>query len=318
MKRFGIIGVGGFVAPRHLKAISDTGNDLVVAMDTNDSVGVMDSYFPKSEFFTDFEHFRDFVLEEKARGRGLDFMSICSPNHLHFSHIKFALENNINVICEKPLVLYSSDILALQDYEKTSDAVVYTILQLRLHPAILELKKKVESSVEDKVHNVALTYITSRGKWYIRSWKGSEEKSGGVATNIGVHFYDMLQFIFGPVVKNEVHHRDQRTCSGLLHFDRAVVNWFLSIDSDYLPQSAVTANAVTHRSIEIDGEDFEFSKGFTDLHLESYLEILAGRGFGLDENVIAIETVETIRDANITDDSANLHPLMYKIKFDQC
>ena len=221
MKRFGLIGAAGYIAPRHLQAIKDTSNELVVAMDVNDSVGIMDSYFPEAEFFTEFEQFEAFVEDEKLAGRCLDYIAICSPNYLHLPHMKFALRNGINVICEKPLVLKASDLDDVINYEKVYGARVNSILQLRLHPSILALRDKVQSAKDGKVFDVELTYMTSRGKWYMRSWKGSDEKSGGVATNIGVHFYDMLHFIFGDVLKNEIHYRDARTAAGYLEYERA-------------------------------------------------------------------------------------------------
>ena len=239
MKRFGLIGAAGYIAPRHLQAIKDTGNDLVVAMDVNDSVGIMDSHFPEAEFFTEFEQFEAFVEDEKLAGRRLDYIAICSPNYLHLPHMKFALRNGINVICEKPLVLNASDLDAVMAYEKAYGSRVNSILQLRLHPSILALKDRVQSSENREVFDVDLTYMTSRGKWYMRSWKGFDDKSGGVATNIGVHFYDMLHFIFGDLLKNEVHYRDDKTAAGYLEYKCARVRWFLSIDANLLPENAI-------------------------------------------------------------------------------
>ena len=313
MKRFGLIGAAGYIAPRHLRAIKDTGNDLVVAMDVSDSVGIMDSYFPHAEFFTEFEQFEAFVEDEKLQGRKLDYIAICSPNYLHVPHMKFALRNGINVICEKPLVLNSSDLATIKTYEETYDAEVNSILQLRLHPSILALRDKVLSAPHGKIFDVDLTYMTSRGKWYMRSWKGLDQKSGGVATNIGVHFYDMLHFIFGPVVKNEVHFRDEQTCSGYLEYERARVKWFLSINASNLPDNAVEGEKLTYRSIMIEGEELEFSGGFTDLHTQSYERILAGEGYGVDENRTAIETVEKIRVAPIVGQPESPHPLLTKV-----
>lgn len=313
MKRFGIIGVAGYIAPRHLRAIKDTRNDLVVAMDINDSVGIMDSHFPDAEFFTEFEQFEAFVEDEKLSGRRLDYIAICSPNYLHLPHMKFALKNCINVICEKPLVLNASDIDAVMAYEKTYGANVNSILQLRLHPSILSLRDRVRSAPADEVFDVELTYITSRGKWYMHSWKGINEKSGGVATNIGVHFYDMLHFIFGAVLKNEVNYRDAKTVSGILEFERARVRWFLSIDARLLPENAVKGEKMTYRSITVAGKELEFSDGFTDLHTQSYERILAGKGYGVDENRAAIETVETIRTAKILQPSYAPHNLLSRV-----
>ena len=309
MKRFGLIGAAGYIAPRHLQAIKDTSNELVVAMDVNDSVGIMDSYFPEAEFFTEFEQFEAFVEDEKLAGRCLDYIAICSPNYLHLPHMKFALRNGINVICEKPLVLKASDLDDVMNYEKVYGARVNSILQLRLHPSILALRDKVQSAKDGKVFDVELTYMTSRGKWYMRSWKGSDEKSGGVATNIGVHFYDMLHFIFGDVLKNEIHYRDARTAAGYLEYERARVRWFLSIDTGLLPENALKGEKMTYRSITIAGDELEFSKGFTDLHTQSYARILAGNGYGVAENRAAIETVETIRGGKIVSSPSAAHDL---------
>ena len=313
MKRFGLIGAAGYIAPRHLRAIKDTGNDLVVAMDVNDSVGILDSHFAEAEFFTEFEQFEAFVEDEKLAGRCLDYIAICSPNYLHLPHIKFALRNGIDVICEKPLVLHASDLDAVMAYEKAYGARVNSILQLRLHPSILALKDKVQSSEDGEVFDVDLTYMTSRGKWYMRSWKGFDEKSGGVATNIGVHFYDMLHFIFGDVLKNEVHYRDAKTAAGYLEYERARVRWFLTIDANLLPENAIAGEKMTYRSITIAGEELEFSGGFNDLHTQSYERILAGNGYGVEENRAAIETVETIRSAKILSSPSAAHSLLSKV-----
>ena len=314
MKKFALIGAGGYIAPRHLKAIKETGNTLVVAMDVNDSVGIMDSHFPEAEFFTEFEQFEAFVEDQKLKGQKLDYVSICSPNYLHTPHMKFALKNGIDVICEKPLVLNSEDLNLLAEYEKKSGAKVNSILQLRLHPSIMALRNKVQAAPKDKIFDVDLTYLTSRGKWYLKSWKGFDQKSGGVATNIGVHFYDMLHFIFGKVVKSEVHYRDEKTASGYLEYERARVRWFLSIDAENLPENAVQGEKLTYRSITIENEELEFSGGFTDLHTQNYQLVLAGKGYGLEENRAAIETVEHIRVANIIENPANPHPFLTKVK----
>ena len=314
MKRFGLIGAAGYIAPRHLQAIKDTSNELVVAMDVSDSVGIMDSHFPKAEFFTEFEQFEAFVEDEKLAGRCLDYIAICSPNYLHLPHMKFALRNGINVICEKPLVLKASDLDDVMNYEKVYGARVNSILQLRLHPSILALRDKVQSAKDGKVFDVQLTYMTSRGKWYMRSWKGSDEKSGGVTTNIGVHFYDMLHFIFGDVLKNEVHYRDAKTAAGYLEYERARVRWFLSIDTGLLPENALKGEKLTYRSITIAGDELEFSEGFTDLHTQSYAHILAGNGYGVAENRAAIETVETIRSGKIFSSPSAAHDLLSKLK----
>ena len=314
MKRFGLIGAAGYIAPRHLQAIKDTGNELVVAMDVNDSVGIMDSHFPEAEFFTEFEQFEAFIEDEKLAGKCLDYIAICTPNYLHLPHMKFALRNGINVICEKPLVLQSSDLDAVIAYENAYNAKVNSILQLRLHPSILALRDKVKSAPDGQVFDVDLTYMTSRGKWYMRSWKGFDEKAGGVPTNIGVHFYDMLHFIFGEVLKNEVHYRDAKTAAGYLEYERARVQWFLSIDANLLPENAVQGEKMTYRSITIAGEELEFSGGFTDLHTQSYERILSGNGYGVEENRAAIETVEKIRNAEILPSPTLAHELLSKIK----
>jgi UDP-N-acetyl-2-amino-2-deoxyglucuronate dehydrogenase len=312
-KKFALIGAAGYIAPRHLKAIKETGNDLVVAMDINDSVGIMDGHFPEAEFFTEFEQFEAYLEDQKILGKKIDYVAICSPNYLHAPHMKYALKNGIDVICEKPLVINAKDLDILLQYEKEYGGRVNSILQLRLHPSIIALKDKVQNSPKDKVFDVVLTYMTSRGKWYLKSWKGVDEKSGGVATNIGVHFYDMLHFIFGKVIKNEVHYRDEKTSSGYLEYEKARVRWFLSIDSDYLPENAVQGEKLTYRSILIGDEELEFSGGFTDLHTQSYRKILDGQGYGIEENRAAIETVEIIRTSEIVNNPLNAHPLLAKV-----
>ena len=313
MKRFALIGAAGYIAPRHLKAIAATGNQLVAAMDPSDSVGMMDSHFPEADFFTEFEAFAAFIEDEKLAGKKLDYMAICSPNYLHVPHMKFALQNGIDVICEKPLVLYSDDIDVLHRYERTFGARVNSILQLRLHPSIIALREKVAAAPVGHIFEVDLTYLTSRGKWYLKSWKGIDKKSGGVATNIGVHFYDMLHFIFGDIQHNEVHFKDQRTASGYLEYQRARVKWFLSIDANNLPDNAIQGEKLTYRSIRVDAEDLEFSGGFTDLHTQSYQRVLDGAGFGLDQNRVAIETVEAIRDNAVVAAGERAHPLLGKV-----
>jgi UDP-N-acetyl-2-amino-2-deoxyglucuronate dehydrogenase len=313
MKRFALIGTAGYIAPRHLNAIKDTGNDLIVAMDVNDSVGIMDMHFPDSEFFTEFEDFAAYVEDEALKGNKLDYISICSPNYLHAPQMKFALKNGIDVICEKPLVLSSKEIDTLKLYEEKYGAKVNSILQLRLHPSIIALREKVQNSPADEVFDVELTYMTSRGKWYLKSWKGVDEKSGGVATNVGVHFFDMLHFIFGDIKFNEVHYKDDQTVAGYLEYERARVKWFLSIDANNLPENAIQGEKKTYRSIMIGDEELEFSGGFTDLHTQSYQNVLAGKGYGLEENRTAIETVEGIRDQAIVANPEHYHPLMSKL-----
>ena len=313
MKNFALIGAAGYIAPRHLKAIKETGHNLVVAMDINDSVGIMDSHFPDAEFFTEFEEFSGFVEDLKQKGQKLDYIAVCSPNYLHLPHMKFALQNGIDVICEKPLVLNTEDLETLKRYELQYGAKVHSILQLRLHPSIIALRNKVAAAPADKVFDVSLTYLTSRGKWYLKSWKGFDEKSGGVATNIGVHFYDMLHFIFGDIKKNEVHYRDQKTSSGYLEYQRARVRWFLSIDANHLPENAVQGEKLTYRSIDVEGEELEFSGGFTDLHTQSYENILHGNGYGIEDNRAAIETVANMRTSRIVNNPDLSHPLLSKV-----
>ena len=316
MRNFALIGAAGYIAPRHLKAIKQTGNNLLLALDPSDSVGILDSHFPEAEFFTEFEAFSAFVDDLAFRGKKLDYISICTPNYLHLPHIKYALKNRITVICEKPLVLSSADLDILNEYEKKYGAKVYSILQLRLHPSIIALREKVEASPTDHVYDVKLTYLTSRGKWYLKSWKGVDEKSGGVATNIGVHFYDMLHYIFGDVLHEEVHYRDEKTSAGYLEYKKAKVKWFLSIDAKNLPENAVQGEKLTYRSISIGDDELEFSGGFTDLHTQSYQNILAGIGFGIEENRSAIETVEAIRSKRIVRAGRKGHELLSKVTDD--
>lgn len=309
MKNFGIIGVGGFIAPRHLKAISETGNNLIVALDKNDSVGIIDSYFPKCSFFTEYERFDRFVDKIKRTERKLDYLTVCTPNYLHDSHIRFGLRAGADVICEKPLVLNPWNIDALELMERETGHKVNTILQLRLHPAIKAWKKRIEEGPKDKVYDVDLTYITSRGLWYYVSWKGDTKKSGGIATNIGVHFYDMLSWIFGPVQENIVHIYEHDRAAGFLRFEKARVRYFLSINADTLPKEAVEAGKKTYRKIEMEGEEIEFSNGFTELHTESYREILNGNGFGLEDARNCVEIVSDIRNCKPIGLKGEYHPL---------
>ncbi len=294
---FALIGASGYIAPRHMAAISDCGANLLAALDPNDSVGILDSFFPEADFFTEFERYDRHIDKLRREKKGVNYISICSPNYLHDSHIRFALRSGANVICEKPLVLNPWNIDGLQQAENDSGNKVNTILQLRLHPAIIKLHKQVRSSDMDRKHEVDLTYITSRGNWYQQSWKGDEKKSGGVATNIGVHFFDMLHFIFGSVQENKVHINTANKAAGYLEYENARVRWFLSIDASDLPDEMKEKQQRTYRSITIDKEEIEFSGGFTDLHTQSYREIIAGRGFGLEENRVAIETVSEIRNS---------------------
>lgn len=309
MKNFGIIGVGGYIAPRHLKAIKETGNNLIVALDKNDSVGIMDSYFPQCSFYTEYERFDRFVEKIKHTKDKLDFVTVCTPNYLHDSHIRFGLRAGADVICEKPLVLNPWNIEALQKMEEQTGKKVYNILQLRLHPAIIEWKNMIDNGPKDKVYDVDLTYITSRGLWYYTSWKGDSSKSGGVATNIGVHFYDMLSWIFGNIQENIVHIYEHDRAAGLLLFERARVRYFMSINADTLPKQAVEQGKRTYRKMEMDGKEIEFSDGFTELHTESYKKILAGEGFGLDQAYQSIKIVHDIRNTRAIGLKGDYHPL---------
>ena len=296
MKTYALIGAAGYIAPRHMRAMADTGGKLAVAYDPNDSVGVMDGHFPDAEFFTEFEQFDRHLDGMRRHGNWVDYMAICSPNYLHNAHCGFALRSGVDVICEKPLVLTARDIDGLSEVERDTGHRISTILQLRLHPAIVALRQRFAKS--NKRHKVELTYITSRGRWYHASWKGDEAKSGGVATNIGVHFFDMLSFVFGPATRNEAHLREADRAAGSLECERADVSWFLSINRNDLPDD-VKGKKTTFRSITIDGEEVEFSEGFTDLHTRSYEEIVAGRGFGVGEVRPSIEIVSTFRTAPI-------------------
>ncbi|MDO5760149.1 MAG: Gfo/Idh/MocA family oxidoreductase [Bacteroidota bacterium] len=309
MKNFGIIGIGGYVAPRHLKAIKETNNNLVCALDTNDSVGIIDSYFPMCNFYTEYERFDRYVDKIFRTPKKLDYLSVCTPNYLHDAHIRFGLRNECDVICEKPLVLNTWNLDALSLLEKQTGKKVYNILQLRLHPAVKQWKQRIDSAPKDKVFDVDLTYITSRGLWYYTSWKGNTEKSGGIATNIGVHFYDMLSWIFGKVKENIVHIASHDRVAGLLYFERARVRYFLSINYDTLPLEVKQAGKRTYRKIVCDKEEIEFSEGFTELHTESYRSILEGRGFTIEDARNCIEIVSYIRNAKPIGLEGDYHPL---------
>jgi UDP-N-acetyl-2-amino-2-deoxyglucuronate dehydrogenase len=311
---FALIGAAGYIAPRHMKAIKDTGNDLVAALDKFDSVGVIDSYFPDADFFIESERFdRHLDKLRRSGNRKIDYASICSPNYLHDSHIRMALRNDAHAICEKPIVLNPWNIDALQLIEKETNKKIFTILQLRLHPAIIELKEKIANGPKDKIYDIDLTYITSRGHWYFISWKGDQSKSGGVATNIGVHFFDMLQWIFGDVKENIVHVSDHEKAAGYLVLEKARVRWFLGINFDYIPKEVKLSGKRTFRSISVDGEKFEFSDGFTDLHTLVYKEIIAGKGFGLTDSRPSIETVYNIRNSSPIGLKGEYHPLCKEI-----
>jgi UDP-N-acetyl-2-amino-2-deoxyglucuronate dehydrogenase len=298
-----------------MKAIKDTGNTLVAAYDPNDSVGILDSHFPDAEFFTEFERFDRHIdkLKRATDEKQIHYVSIASPNYLHDSHMRFALRSGADAICEKPLVLNPWNIDGLKEIETDTGKKISTILQLRLHPAIIALKEKVAASPANKKFDLDLTYITSRGHWYLQSWKGDTKKSGGIATNIGVHFYDMLHFVFGKLQDNQVHHCAETKAAGCLEYEKARVRWFLSVDVNDVPAEQRLKGQRTYRSITLNGEEIEFSEGFTDLHTRSYEEILAGRGFGLEENRVAIETVATIRNAKPLGMVGEYHPFMKKI-----
>jgi len=314
MKRFALIGAAGYIAPRHLKAIKETNNNLLAALDTFDSVGILDSYFPNAHFFTEFERFDRHIDKLKRKDSKIDFVSICTPNYLHDSHIRFALRNHADAICEKPLVLNPWNVEALAEIEKETGSRVNNILQLRLHPSIIALKKQIEESPTDTMHDVDMTYLTSRGNWYFNSWKGNEGKSGGVASNIGIHFFDMLSWIFGEVKENIVNLLEDDTAAGVLHLEKARVRWFLSVNYDYLPESAKKSNKSTYRSITVDGNEIEFSDGFGDLHTRSYEEILKGNGFGLNEALPCIQIAHDIRVADPVGTKGEYHPLVQTYK----
>lgn len=315
MKRFALIGAAGYIAPRHMRAIKDTGNVLVSAYDINDSVGIIDSISPSSEFYTEFERFYDNAWGLKRdKSLALDYVAVCSPNYLHQSHISAGLRLGCDVICEKPLVPTAAALDELTLIERETGQRLYNILQLRHHAAILKLKDNVARSESTHKYDVDLTYITSRGKWYMESWKGDPRKSFGVATNIGVHFYDMLHFIFGKLQANVVHFTSDYKASGYLEYEKARVRWFLSIDADDLPDS-VKGKKPTYRSITVNGEEIEFSEGFTDLHTVSYQEILAGRGYGIEDARHCVETVETIRTSGrASPRDGEGHPFLASLK----
>ena len=298
-KNFALIGAAGYIAPRHLKAIKETNNNLIAALDKFDSVGMMDRYFPNADFFVEFERFDRHIEKLRRNGTHLDYVSICTPNYLHDAHIRMALRSGADAICEKPLVLNPWNVDALMDIEKESGQKIHTILQLRLHPSIIALKQKVDKENKKEKYDIDLTYIASRGNWYDVSWKGDESKSGGIATNIGIHFYDMLSWIFGDVQENIVHLRQKDKAAGYLEFKNARVRWFLSINENDLPKKIKEKGQRTYRSILIDSEEIEFSAGFTDLHTVSYQGILKGDGFGLMDAKKSVEIVHQIRNNEI-------------------
>ncbi len=300
MKKFALTGAAGYIAPRHLKAIKDTGNTLVAAVDPHDSVGILDQYFPETSFFTEIERFDRHLEKLRRNGEGIDYLSICSPNNLHDAHIRLALRNGANAICEKPIVLNPWNLDLLEKLEEEYGKRIFTILQLRQHPALIELKSKLQASRDkgkeiNRKFNVNLKYITSRGKWYDYSWKGDIQKSGGVGTNIGIHFFDLLIWLFGNVVDYSVEINSFYKMKGTIELDNALVNWFLSIDKKDLPIEVLEKYKTTFRSIKIDGEEIEFTEGFTDLHTSVYQDILAGGGFGIKEARASVELAQKIR-----------------------
>jgi UDP-N-acetyl-2-amino-2-deoxyglucuronate dehydrogenase len=314
MKNFALTGVAGYIASRHLQAIKDTGNNLVAAVDPHDSVGILDRYFPDTSFFTEFERFDRHVekLRRANSDKKVDYVSICSPNNLHDAHIRLALRVGADAICEKPLVLNPWNLDYLQELEKETGKNVFTVLQLRVHPALLELKRKLDTEKSRKKHQVIMTYITSRGPWYQFSWKGREDISGGVATNIGIHFFDLLIWLFGNVKTNHLFLRDNFQSSGYMELERAEVRWFLSIDKKNLPQEALERGKSTHRSITIDNQEIEFTEGFANLHTRVYEEVLQGKGNGINDARSSIQTAYDIRILPITQIKELYHPLLLR------
>ncbi len=307
-ERFGLLGLAGYIAPRHLRAIRDIGGDLISACDPSDSVGVIDSYFPNCHFYTDFAVFDAFNRGLMAKKGGLDWLAVCTPNHLHLPHACYGMRLGADVICEKPLTLSLDRLDEMEAVERETGRHVYTILQLRLHESIQRLREKVQAGPADRIYDVDLTYITARGNWYFESWKGEEAKSGGIATNIGVHLFDMLTWIFGNMRGIRVHVHSESTCSGILDLARARVRFFLSIDANTLPSEAVEGEKRTYRAVAIDGEEFEFSVGFTELHTESYRQILAGNGYGPEDVRACIGIVEGLRHAEVLGVKGDYHP----------
>lgn len=312
LKKFALIGAAGYVASRHMKAIKETNNELSAALDISDSVGIIDSYFPNAHFFTEFERFDRHIdkIKRKSSDNSIDYVSICSPNYLHDAHARFAFRSGADAICEKPLVLNPWNLDGLQEIEEETGQKVFNILQLRLHPSLIKVKEDIEKAQADNKYEVDLTYITSRGKWYLNSWKGNESKSGGIATNIGVHFFDMLHWLFGNIQRNELHLYTPQKASGYLEYQNARVRWYLSIDENDLPENCKKANQRTFRSILINDKEVEFSGGFTDLHTMSYEQILTGNGFGCEDARTAIQTVHSIRNSKITESYTDMHPFL--------
>jgi UDP-N-acetyl-2-amino-2-deoxyglucuronate dehydrogenase len=309
MKRFALIGSAGYIADRHMKAIKETGNELVCATDRFDVMGRMDSFFPDAEFFLEIENLDKYMDDLRRSGKPIDYVSICTPNYMHPSHIRFALRNGADAICEKPLVVFPDDMHIIKDIEAETGKRVYTILQLRYHPAIIALKKEIDES-GDKVFDIDLSYITTRGKWYLKSWKGDVQKSGGVATNIGIHFFDMITWIFGKVKENIVHVYNADKAAGFLQLEKARVRWFLSLDYRDLPEQATSKGMRTYRSITVNGKEIEFSGGFTDLHTITYQNILQGKGYGIDDARESIELTDFVRNAKPLGLTGDYHPLL--------
>ncbi|MFH0841396.1 MAG: Gfo/Idh/MocA family oxidoreductase [Bacteroidota bacterium] len=309
-KNFGLIGVAGYIAVRHLKAIKETGNNLLASLDRFDSIGLIDNYFPHSDFFVEFERFDRHFDKLKRGGTKIDYVSICSPNYLHDSHIRFALRHHADAICEKPIVLNPWNVDALQEIENETGHKIFTVLQVRLHPRIIELRNRIKNGPADKIYDVDLTYITSRGNWYYISWKGDIQKSGGVATNIGIHFFDLLGWIFGTTRKSVVHLSEPDKAAGYLELENARIRWFLSLDHDDLPSGITEKGQRTFRSIQVNGEEIEFSEGFTDLHTQTYREVLAGRGFSLEDARQSVEIAYNIRNLKPVGIKGEYHPLL--------
>ncbi|MCK5087842.1 MAG: Gfo/Idh/MocA family oxidoreductase [Melioribacteraceae bacterium] len=315
MKNFALTGVAGYVAPRHLKAIKDTNNNLIAALDPHDSVGILDRFFSEAHYFSEFDRFDRHLekLKRSSEEQSIDYLSICSPNHLHDAHIRLALRVGADAICEKPIVLNPWNLDLLQELENETGKKVFTILQLRVHPSLIELKEKISKSNSKKKHDVCLTYITSRGPWYHFSWKGDSKKSGGVGTNIGIHFFDLLIWLFGNVQSSKVHLNNHDKMSGFIELENAYVKWFLSIDKNDLPKEAISKSKPTYRSIKIDDEEVEFTEGFTDLHTKVYEKTLAGNGFGIADAKPSVELAYNIRNADISNDTETIHPFL-KVK----
>ncbi len=309
MKRFALIGAAGYIAERHMKAIKETGNNLICASDHFDVMGRIDSYFPEAEFFLEHENLDKYMDDLRRKGSPIDYVSICTPNYMHPSHIRFSLRNGANAICEKPLVIFPEDMHIITDIEAETGKKVNTVLQLRYHPAILKLKDEIDSA-GDKIHEIDLSYITTRGKWYLKSWKGDVSKSGGVATNIGIHFFDMITWIFGKVKENIIHIYNADKAAGFLQLEKARVRWFLSLDYKDLPKVATDKGMRTYRSITVDGKEIEFSGGFTDLHTVTYQNILNGNGFGIEDARESIELTDFVRNTKPIGLKGDYHPFL--------